>query len=182
MIDKEIEENMPLVSYVLQKYFHYWDEDMFQTGCIGLIKAVKTYNPDKCAAKSTYYTKCIKNEIDGVFRKNNMKKRSGTTISLNTNITDNLELQDTLADTINIEKTLIEKETLNVLYELIEELSYRDKIILILSFGLFNYDKKTQEEISKIVGIRQASISRRIKKILSRLRGKLNNENNNRWL
>ena len=180
--DREVEENMPLVSYVLQKYYHTWNEDMFQIGCVGLIKAVKTFDPSKNVAKSTYYTKCIKNEIDSVNRRNNMKKRSGTTISLNIGIADNLELQDTLADSINIEEDLIKNETLSLLYELLKELSERDKIIITLSFGLFNNEKKTQEEIAKIVGINQASISRCVKRILIRLRGKINNESNNRWL
>lgn len=180
--DKEVEKNLPLVSYILQKYYHKWNEDMFQTGCVGLVKAVKTFDLSKNVAKSTYYTKCIKNEIDSINRRNNMKKRNGTTVSLNIGIADNLELQDILADTINVEEDLIKNETLGLLYELIKDLSSRDKIIITLSFGLFNYDKKTQEEIAKIIGVNQASVSRRVKRILIRLRGKIENESNNRRL
>lgn len=181
-MNEEVEKNLPLVSYILNKYFHRWDEDMFQIGCIGLLKAVRTYDASKNVAKSTYYTKCIKNEIDCINRKNNMKKRICNKISLSSNIAENIELQDILPSSYSIEEELIKKETLELLYKMVDELSSLDKTILILSFGLFNSEKKTQEEISKIIGVSQASISRRIKKILIKLKGKMNNESNNRWL
>ena len=178
--DKEVEQNLPLVSYVLQKYYHKWDEDMFQTGCLGLIKAVKTFNPNKNINKSTYYTSCIKNEIGSVGRRNNTKKRGKdfVTISLNTEIKkhDNLELQDLIPNDENVENTIVKNEMIALLYELIDTLPDRDKIIIIFSFGLFDYDKKNQCEIAKIVGINQASVSRCVKRMLCKLKGKMTND------
>lgn len=42
-------------------YFDY--EDIFQEGCIGLLKAVRSFKPDKGIKFSTYAGRCITNEI-----------------------------------------------------------------------------------------------------------------------
>ena len=188
--DREVEENLPLVSYTLQKYFHKWTEDMFQTGCLGLVKAVKSYNPNKKINKSTYYVMCIKNEIGNVFRQTNCKKRESNkkAISLHTVISKYnnsdlpIYLEDFIADEFDLEENVIQKENIKILYKALNELNTKDKQIIMCLFGLCDYDKKTQEEIAEILGMTQANLSMYVKQILIRLRGKIENEINNRRL
>lgn len=50
----------------------------------------------------------------------------------------------------------------------------REKEILMLRYGLMNYDELTQKDVAKMMGISQSYISRLEKKIIKKLRNKLN--------
>lgn len=68
MLDKLIEDNMNLVWHMVhEKFKPYCDsgqgEDLFQVGCIGLIKAADTFNADMGVMFSTYACNCIWREI-----------------------------------------------------------------------------------------------------------------------
>lgn len=177
--DREVEQNLPLVTYVLQKCYHKWTEDMFQNGCVGLIKGVQTFDENKKLAKSTYYCVCIKNEIAQEYRTATRKKRGGDmdTISLNINVKDNIELSELIPSTQNIEDELIEQETKLKLYELINELDHVERTILTYTFGLFDEERKTQQEIGEILGQSQVYVCRKLKKILIKMKGKMENKN-----
>ena len=53
-------------------------------------------------------------------------------------------------------------------------LSNREREILMLRYGLANCDELTQKDVAKIMGISQSYISRLEKKIIKKLRSKLN--------
>lgn len=177
--DKEIEANLPLVTHVLQKYYHKWTEDMFQDGCVGLIKAVRTFDEDKKLAKSTYYCTCIKNEIALQHRTATRKKRGGdiNILSLNVSIKDNVELLELVPSNQNIEDELIEQEIKSKLYDLINELDHVEKTIIIYTFGLFDEERKTQQEIGELLGQSQVYVCRKLKKILIKMKGKMEDKN-----
>lgn len=69
--DKFIEDNMKLVTYTIDKKFPNYKHEMidssfeetFQTGCIGLIKAVDKFDKNKGYSFSTYAISCIVGEI-----------------------------------------------------------------------------------------------------------------------
>ena len=69
--DKFIEDNMKLVTYTIDKKFPNYKHEMidssfeetFQTGCIGLIKAVDKFDKNKGYSFSTYAVSCIVGEI-----------------------------------------------------------------------------------------------------------------------
>lgn len=69
--DEKIISNLKLVNHILWKQFPNlaYNEDAFQIGCIGLIKAVDTYDENSGAAFSTYASKCISNEISMELRR-----------------------------------------------------------------------------------------------------------------
>ena len=60
-----IERNLRLVAHIVKKYQASPEdtEDLLSIGTIGLIKAVVTFNPDKCVRLGTYAARCIENEI-----------------------------------------------------------------------------------------------------------------------
>ena len=76
-----IERNLRLVAHIVKKYQTCEEEteDLLSIGTIGLIKAVVTFNPEKCVRLGTYAARCIENEILMYLR---AKKKSSREISL----------------------------------------------------------------------------------------------------
>ena len=62
---KMIEGNLRLVLSVIQRFAGRGEnmDDLFQIGCIGLIKAINTFVPEKKIKLATYASRCIENEI-----------------------------------------------------------------------------------------------------------------------
>ena len=56
---------LPLVKRIAVKYLKFFDswEDLVSEGCVGLMKAIKRYDPDQGARLGTYATKWIDAEI-----------------------------------------------------------------------------------------------------------------------
>lgn len=57
-----IELNIRLVPHILRKYKPFTEDD-FQWGCVGLIKAAHSFNPDRCVPFSSYACFCIEREL-----------------------------------------------------------------------------------------------------------------------
>lgn len=59
------ERNLRLVAHIVKKYDSTGEEtdDLISIGTIGLIKAVKNFNPKKGTRLATYAARCIENEI-----------------------------------------------------------------------------------------------------------------------
>lgn len=88
MYDKNLfESNVNLVYYIVNKYFYNFrgDDDVIQSGLIGLWKACKSYDPDK-SKFATYASKCILNQIRLYFR-HESKYTNNVSVSLDENIT-----------------------------------------------------------------------------------------------
>ena len=71
-----ITHNLRLVVYIARKFdvAGAGIEDLISIGTIGLIKAVKTYSPEKNIKLATYASRCIENEILMFIRKNSQLK------------------------------------------------------------------------------------------------------------
>ena len=72
--DRLVYGNLRLVLSVVQKFTNRTDnlDDLFQVGCIGLIKAIKNFNCDLNVRFSTYGVPMIVGEIKRFLRDNNM--------------------------------------------------------------------------------------------------------------
>ena len=70
--EKLIEGNLRLVLSVIQRFDKRGEspDDLFQVGCIGLIKAINNFDPDKCVRFSTYGVPMIAGEIRRYLRDN----------------------------------------------------------------------------------------------------------------
>ena len=162
-----IEHNLRLVVYIAKKFDN--------TGTIGLIKAINTFNPDKNIKLATYASRCIENEILMYLRRNN-KTRMEVSIDEPLNVDwDGNELL--LSDILGTEEDAIYKDLENeaekkVLIRAIGRLSGREQMIIRMRFGLGTEDgeEKTQKEVADMLGISQSYISRLEKKIMQRLR------------
>ena len=71
--EKLISGNLRLVLSVVQKFSNRGEnlDDLFQVGCIGLMKAIDNFNPDMDVRFSTYGVPMIVGEIRRFLRDNN---------------------------------------------------------------------------------------------------------------
>lgn len=215
-----ISGNLRLVLSVIQRFTGRGEapDDLFQVGCIGLIKAIDNFDITLDVRFSTYAVPMIIGELRRFLRDNsalrvsrslrdtaykalqirerltNEQKREPTIeeiaklmemkkedvvfaldaisdpVSLFEPVysdgNDTVCVMDQVSDTENTDEAWIEHVALN---EAIDRLSEREKKILSMRF----YDGKTQNEVSKAIGISQAQVSRLEKGALERIRKSL---------
>ena len=171
-----IERNLRLVAHIVKKYQTYEEEteDLLSIGTIGLIKAVVTFNPDKCVRLGTYAARCIENEVLMYLRS---KRKSSRDISLYEPIgTDREGNEIQLFDIIETEEEDAHHkvelgEDIRRLYQKVEsELSPRERTVLKMRYGLYNEEESTQREIAGQLGISRSYVSRIEKSAIEKLR------------
>ena len=172
--DKLIEHNLRLVVFLAKKYENTKIdlEDLVSIGTIGLIKGVNTYQNDKNIKLATYASRCISNEILMHIRKN---KKSKNDVSLD----DTLNYDDEgnelkLSDVVGTEEDIVDRQfqdkmNREFLANEINNLSKRDKEIMMLRYGLNNTKEYTQKEVANMLGISQSYISRIEKKVINEI-------------
>ncbi len=175
---KLIEHNLRLVVYIAKKFEStgIGIEDLVSIGTIGLIKAVNTFNPEKNIKFATYASRCIENEILMFLRKSS-QYRNDLSIDepLNVDYDGNeLLLSDVLGTDDDIVNKGIETEAeREILRGAVSELCDREREIMEMRFGLINGKEMTQKEVADTIGISQSYISRLEKRIIKKLRVKL---------
>ncbi|MBQ1507643.1 MAG: RNA polymerase sporulation sigma factor SigK [Ruminococcus sp.] len=181
--NKLVEHNLRLVAHIIKKYYGAQgdQDDLVSIGTIGLIKAINTYDPDKKIRLSSYASRCIENEILMYFR--SAKKRAQD-ISLNEAIdTDKdgnpLTLLDIMAEDDSILDDLDKKLNSRKLGQFIsEELSERERRIIVLRYGLSGKKPMTQKDVAKMLGISRSYVSRIETKALKILRKRFETSSN----
>lgn len=176
--EKLIVHNLRLVVYIAKKFEmpNASSEDLISIGTIGLIKAVKTFSPERNIKLATYASRCIENEILMYLRKSSqLKNEISIDEPLNTDWDGNeLLLCDVLGsepDTVNIN---IENEIDRYLVlEAVSKLNDRECMIMELRFGLNGKKEHTQKQVADELGISQSYISRLEKKIIKQLKKEL---------
>lgn len=170
--------NLRLVVYIAKKFetTGVGIEDLVSIGTIGLIKAVKTFDPDKNIKLATYASRCIENEILMFLRKaSQYKNEISIDEPLNTDWDGNeLLLSDILGTEDDIVNKGIETEVeKQVLRDEINKLDEREKMIMQMRFGLAGERELTQKQVADKVGISQSYISRLEKRIIKSIRKKM---------
>lgn len=181
--NKLVEHNLRLVAHIIKKYYGTQSEqdDLVSIGTIGLIKAINTFKPDKNIRLSSYASRCIENEILMHFRS---VKKSAQDVSLNETIdTDKdgnpLTLMDIMAVDDHILDNLDMKLNSRKLGQFInEELSERERQIIILRYGLNGKEPMTQKNVAKLMNISRSYVSRIETKALKQLRKRFENSSN----
>ena len=172
--EKLIEHNLRLVVYIAKKFENTGLdlEDLISIGAIGLIKAVQTYKYDKQIKLATYASRCISNEILMHIRKN---KKSKNDVSLDDTLNYDAEGNELkLSDVVGTEEDIVDRQfqdkmNREFLANEINNLSKRDKEIMMLRYGLNNTKEYTQKEVANMLGISQSYISRIEKKVINEI-------------
>ena len=181
--NKLIEHNLRLVAHIIKKYYgtKCEQDDLVSIGTIGLIKAINTFDPDKKIRLSSYASRCIENEILMHLR---AVKKTERDISLNETIdTDKdgnpLTLMDIMSVDDNILDDLDMKLNSKKLGQYInEELSGREKTVIILRYGLNGKKPMTQKEVAGLLDISRSYVSRIETKALKILRHRFETSSN----
>ena len=214
-----VKDNLGLVWSIVHRFKNsYYDkEDLFQIGCIGLMKAINHFDLSYNVQFSTYAVPIIMGEIKRYFRDDGTIKVSRSLKELNIKITKAREIlqsqsnrEPTVEDvaqylgvdvhdvveaidssyyptslnepiyekdgsTISVEDRLIDKSN-SMWFEKIalememEKLDDKEKMILYMRYQL-DYN---QDAIAKRLGISQVQVSRLEKKIVTKLKTRLN--------
>ena len=175
--DKIIEHNLRLVSHIIKKYYASYEaqDELLSIGCLGLIKAVDSFNSSYGTRFATYGAKCVQNEILMFFRS---KKKSGIEVSINDTIDvdkdgNPLTYMDIISIDESIESELDMKISTEKLLSYLEsELDKREREIIVLRYGLKGYKPLTQREVAKHLTISRSYVSRIEKRALEKLREK----------
>lgn len=173
--DVLIERNLRLVAHIAKKYQNVDEdmEDLISIGCIGLIKAVDTFDAGK-GRLATYACRCIDNELLMFIRS---KKKTSREVSYFEPIGQDKEGNEIhLVDVIeqqqpDIVEGLEHERNCKKLFSLLQEcLTDREREILILRYGLNGRQEATQSEIGALLGISRSYVSRIEKRALQKLR------------
>lgn len=172
-----ISHNLRLVVYLARKFENtgVGVEDLISIGTIGLIKGIRTFNPEKKIKLATYASRCIENEILMHLRRTNkLKLEVSFDEPLNVDWDGNELL---LSDILGTEEDVIYRDLeteaeIGLLRKAMEKLSDREREIIELRYGYNRKNEKemTQKEVADLLGISQSYISRLEKKIMLRLR------------
>ncbi len=173
--EKLIVHNLRLVVYIAKKFenSNVGVEDLISIGTIGLIKAVRTFCPQKKIKLATYASRCIENEILMHLRKTNVT-RNDVSIDEPLNVDwDGNELL--LSDILGSEPDLVnrgieEEDECDLLRKTVEKLNDRERLIMEMRFGIGGGKEHTQKEVADILGISQSYISRLEKRIIEKLK------------
>lgn len=165
-----IEKNMSLANSIAMKFKKINPkqdyEEMFQVGCIGLIKAVNKFDYSKDIKFSTYAYKLIEGEIrNTIFRKDKEKifcediyqdvyKSSSHT----------LRLQDIIPDESIEEYDFIINDNVNKLFS--KKITDREKQVV----TMIHIDDLEREKVAKILGISRQGVHYIEKTGLNKLR------------
>ena len=160
--DELITENMKLVYYVIHRNFPSFgrDEDIFQEGCVGLVKAANSFDETKGEFRNYAYTSIL-NSIRGYFSRN---KQEVNVLSLDymvdLNDNESVALMEIIPD--DSSDKWYDKVERDVFLESLDE--RERKVVDLLKEG------KTYREIGKELGFSRQTVAQTMAKVKSKWR------------
>ena len=169
-----IERNLRLVAHMIKKFEHTGEdqEDLISIGTIGLIKAINTFDHKKGTRLATYAARCIENEILMHLRaikktKNDIYLQDPIGVDKEGN---EIALIDILGSDPDVVLETVEQELLQSrLYKIIKTLKKRERIVLLMRYGVAGNIRKTQKEVADHLGISRSYVSRIEKKVIQKI-------------
>lgn len=177
--EKLILHNLRLVAHIAKKFNLTTkdNEEMISIGTVGLMKAIDSFDSSKNVRLVSYAAKCIQNELLMWLR---TTKKTQSDISLQEPIGADRDGNDIVMLDVITSNTPDFAEALDfsiqskkMLQAVRSKLNKREQIVIVLRYGLGQYDRLTQQEIADILGISRSFVSRIEKKSLKKLRDSL---------
>ena len=183
-----VKSNLKLVYWYIDNYIlctpDEYDE-IFAVASEALVESFYKYDINKDIKFSTFLIPCIRNKILKYFR--SKKKHTGI-ISLDEEVyVDNEELtfKDIIIDNnYSLEDELIDAYffdyNINKIMLELDKLNDTDRLIINLYFGFIDNKIYNQSEISKIIGLSQSQVSKRLTRTLKQIRTNLDIQEENK--
>lgn len=176
-----ITHNLRLVVYIAKKFegCATSTEDLVSIGTIGLMKAVKTFDPNKNIKLATYASRCIENEILMHLRKiSNAKYEMSFDEPLSIDWDGNeLTLRDVLgSEPDEISSDIEYSDEKALLLKIILGLPEKERELMKKRFGILGETEHTQKELADLMGISQSYISRLEKRIIGKIKAQMMKE------
>lgn len=150
-----VKRYLPVVHYLSGQFSGTARDDLAQEGTMALIKAVRSYSPDKGAKFATYASRCIRNKMLSELGKNSpITDDEG-------NIDDFYAAEET-----DPERIVVEKEEARELYERIA----RELSPLEWSAFMLFADQMSYEDIAKRLNVSVKSVDNAIQRAKRKLR------------
>ena len=162
--NKEVFDNIFMqeerqIKDIIKTFHHMEYEDLYQVACIGLLKAIKSYDTSKNIKFNSYMYNVVKNEILMTLRNNNTMKNSNMEeVSTEAQTTDDLTVMDTLKSDVNIEDEYLIKEEYRELYELIDKYYSKNEMKRNVMYALLREEK--QIDVAEKYGISRAYVNK----------------------
>ena len=193
---KLIECNLKLVVFVAKRFFNRSYEsltpmDLIEAGNIGLIEAIEKFDYKKGYRFSTYASHYIKKEIikeiynaDRMIRRpyyyeeklTKNKENVDNILSLEEDIT-NLLIEDSKPlmyfikdDSCDIYEDISYFELKEIINDILNTLTPRQKQVLLLRYGFDNNEFKNLEEVGKLIGISREGTRKALVKAFKKIR------------
>ena len=174
-----IERNMRLIVHIARKYKvpGCTFDDLISIGAIGLIKAVRSYDPDAGTSLSTYAARCIENEILMSLRHSRKQQND---VSLDEPLgMDSDGNTVSFSDLLGTPPDLVEDEvrrrvTLDMVQKALPTLPERERRVLMMRYGIGDGVVHPQHEIADQLGISRSYVSRVEKHAIELIRDRLN--------
>lgn len=142
-------------------------EEAFGYMMIGLIKAIRTFKPEKGYAFATYGTRCMINEYFMFTRQDSKHLIPSIEEPLSTDMNGNsLFLKDILPTSENGYKKFEFNEDIKVIKKIIDGLNETEKKVIKMIF----FHNKKQREVSEELNISQSYVSRLEKRALEKIK------------
>ena len=176
-----IERNMRLIVHIARKYKvpGCTFDDLISIGAIGLIKAVRSYDPNAGTSLSTYAARCIENEILMSLRHSRKQQND---VSLDEPLgTDSDGNTVSFSDLLGTPPELVEDEvrrrvTLDMVKKALPTLPKRERMVLMMRYGIGDGIVHPQHEIADRLGISRSYVSRVEKHAIELIRDRLNGQ------
>jgi len=155
----DISKHFRLVYHVINKYRYrptdiYDLDDLFQIGCIGLIKAIENYDPSRGTKFSTHAAIWIRSALGQALKKCERQKRQATLIRIDERVKGTSALlAEVIPSHYDLEEGVITQERLM-------EAMRIDPVVV--SYLMIGYN---QREVSEALGVTIQRINARIRTV-----------------
>lgn len=177
--EKIIKDYDKIINFTINKMkLGYRRDELFDIGMIGFVQGINTYDETKGYQYISYLYDCIKNEILHHLLYESRKKRNFETVSLNTMISDDTELQDLLGYETDYSEDNYKDELIQTINDRMSFMTTKEQLVFNHLYGLNGYDELTSKQITEKYGFSRQSIYQ-IKRItLNKLRHALHDFQN----